>query len=339
MFQFDLKSLGITLSGLCAVSLAALPDTIVTRDDGYVSYYTGSPGDVDTPTSAGLMLEGGAALDVGIQWVIQKSGGGNFVVLRARGEDEWNSWVYGLGKLHSVETLVITSRAGAMNPYVVKQVRNAEALFIGGGDQSHYVNYWKATPLQDAINGLAAKGVPIGGTSAGLAVLGDMVYSAQNESAVSDKTLNDPYNSDVMFDHDFLKMPFMENLITDTHFVVRDRMGRLLGFMGRLLQDGFTKSGNLKGVAVDEGAAVAVEGDGSATILGDKAAYFLHANNAPQTCVSGVPLTFESISVYKIQGPSATFDFGSWTGTGGVAYTLGVENGTITSTQDDNAIY
>jgi cyanophycinase-like exopeptidase len=32
----------------------------------------------------------------------------------------------------------------------------------------------------------------------------------------------------------FLQLPFLGTVITDTHFVTRDRMGRLLAFVGAL---------------------------------------------------------------------------------------------------------
>jgi cyanophycinase-like exopeptidase len=51
---------------------------------------------------------------------------------------------------------------------VLATIRNAEALFIAGGDQSRYVRFWQGTPVEDAIHELLARNVPIGGTSAGI---------------------------------------------------------------------------------------------------------------------------------------------------------------------------
>ena len=55
---------------------------------------------------------------------------------------------------------------------MAKIIRQAEVVFIAGGDQGNYLRGWKGTPVQDAINANIAAGKPIGGTSAGLAVLG-----------------------------------------------------------------------------------------------------------------------------------------------------------------------
>ena len=46
-------------------------------------------------------------------------------------------------------------------------------------------------------------------------------------------------------------------MITDTHFVKRDRLGRSLVFMARILQDDWAK--RIRAIAVEENAAVLVE--------------------------------------------------------------------------------
>ncbi len=35
---------------------------------------------------------------------------------------------------------------------MIETIRNAEAVWIAGGDQSNYIRYWKDTPVEDAIN-------------------------------------------------------------------------------------------------------------------------------------------------------------------------------------------
>jgi hypothetical protein len=55
-------------------------------------------------------------------------------------------------------------------------------------------------------------------------------------------------------------------------------------------------------------------------------------------CQNRTPLTYLNIPVYKVTG-SATFNINTWTGSGGVAYTLSVNNGVLTSTQPGGNIY
>ena len=304
----------------------------------YEYYVAGNSGNVTRTTSAGLVLMGGGTdVDAAFQWMINKSGGGDFVVIRASGTDAYNPWIYNdLGGVDSAETIIIKNRAAASDPFVVNQILNAEALFIAGGDQSNYVDYWKGTPVEDAIHDLVTRNVPIGGTSAGLAVMGEFVFSAANGTITSDTALSNPYNRKVALDRDFLVLPNMGSIITDSHFVTRDRMGRLITFLARIVQDGWASTA--KGVGIDEKTALAMEPDGSAIVLGSGAAYFLQTPGLPEVCQPKTDLTYHNIAVYRVSG-SATFNFSSWTGSGGTAYILNVDNGVVTSTQAGSGIY
>src|SRR3954470_5621577 len=164
---------------ICGVLIAALQAQTPTKS--YKYFKSGKSADVTTKTVPGFALMGGGKdLDTAFQWMCNKSGGGDFLVLRASGTDAYNEYIAGLCHQNSVATLVIPSREAAMDPFVATTIRNAEALFIAGGDQANYVRNWQGTPVQDAINELIRRGVPVGGTSAGLAVLGEFSYSALN---------------------------------------------------------------------------------------------------------------------------------------------------------------
>ena len=205
----------------------------------YQYFRTGSPDDVAPKTSPGFSLMGGGKdLDEAFQFLCAKSGGGDFLVLRATGTDAYNPYVAGICKQNSVATLIIPTREAALDPAIAAIIEKAEALFIAGGDQANYIKNWQNTPVQAALNQRIAGGVPIGGTSAGLAVLGQFAFSAINDSAFSPQTLADPFNPRVAIARDFLNIPLLRRTITDTHYVKRDRQGRLLGFMARIVRDG-----------------------------------------------------------------------------------------------------
>ena len=221
----------------------------------------GNPQDVETRAEAGVaMMGGGSDLDEAFRWLCGKANGGDFLILRARGDADYNSYVNGLCKANSVATLIIPSRKGAQEPRVAEIIGQAEAIFIAGGDQSRYVNFWKGTPVQNAINAHVAAGKPIGGTSAGLAVLGQFVYGCLEDKPddadlTSREVLTDPYIKRVTVVRDFLKVPGLENTLTDSHFAKRDRMGRSLGFLARIVQDGWSKTP--REIAIDDKIGVA----------------------------------------------------------------------------------
>jgi len=303
----------------------------------------GQKNDAQTNPSAGVaMLGGGSDLDEAFRWLCQKANGGDFLIVRAHGDDDYNSYVNGLCKLNSVATLIIPDRLSALDPAVADIIRHAEAIFIAGGDQARYVNFWKTTPVQDAINEAIAAGKPIGGTSAGLAIEGEFSYAALNDppddsELQSKDALPNPYFPRVTVVRDFLKIPILHNTLTDSHFAIRDRMGRTLVFLARIIQDGW--STNPREVAVDEKSAVLVEPDGKATIVGSgKGAYFLKPAQVPEVCKRSEPLTFDNIVLYKAPAGSH-FDLSSWAGNGGVSYTLSVDHGVIHSSQTDHSIY
>ena len=294
------------------------------------------------PAAGTAMMGGGADLDEAFRWLCQKANGGDFLILRARGDDDYNSYVKGLCPVNSVATLIIPDRNAAQDPAVADIVRHAEAVFIAGGDQSRYVNFWQGTPVQDAINANIAGGKPVGGTSAGLAVLSEFAYGALRDKAddhdlASTDVLPNPYHERVTLVRDFLRVPNLENTLTDSHFAKRDRMGRTLVFLSRLVEDGWSKAP--REVAIDEKSAVLLEPDGKGTVIGSgKGAYFLQVTAAPQVCKPNVPLSIRNISAYHALA-GAHFDFKTWTGDGGKAYSIAVENGVVRTSLEDNAIY
>jgi cyanophycinase len=309
----------------------------------YKYYRVGNKEDVQTHPTAGIaMMGGGKDLDDAFRWLCNKGNGGDFLILRARGDDAYNSYVNGLCKANSVATLIIADREAAEDAAVAEIIRKSEVIFIAGGDQANYIRGWKGTAVEKAINDGIAAGKPIGGTSAGLAVEGELVYGAlgdkpDDKDLASEDVLRNPYFERVTLVRDFLKIPQLKNLIADSHFVTRDRMGRTLGFLARIMKDGWSLSP--REIAVDEKSAALVEANGKATVVGTgRGAYFLRPTGAPEVCEQGVPLTFRGVSVYRVSA-GGHFDLTSWAGEGATAYSLSVERGKIESTQTGNGIY
>jgi cyanophycinase len=303
-----------------------------------VTYLTGAAADVTTTTQGGLVLMGGSTdVDAAIAWMLNRSGRGDIVVIRASGADGYNTYMYNMVPVNSVETIIIDSRAKAELTSVADKIRNAEALFIAGGDQWNYINYWKNTATENAINYLLnTKGVTIGGTSAGLAILGSAYYSAQSGSVTTAQALANPYHRYMTLgSNDFVAATHLQNTITDSHYTQRDRQGRHIAFMARLMKD-FAYT-TVKGIGVDEQTAVCIDQNGIGKVYGSNYAYFLkNTNLGPETCVSGTTLTWnrssQAVQAYKIQGNSAgngSFNATNWTFSGGTAYYYYVNAGVL----------
>jgi cyanophycinase-like exopeptidase len=236
-----------------------------------------------------------------------------------------------------VATLIIPNRTAATDPFVASTIQNAEALFIAGGDQSDYINFWKGTPVEAAINTLIAHGVPVGGTSAGMNVLSQFLYSALGSQGVtSSQALANPFNKYITLDENFVNITSLQGLIDDPHFVTRDRMGRDLAFLCRVYLNGWSSAP--RDVAIDEQTALLLDAAGNGTVVGLSTVYFLQAPGRPQVCQSGTPLTYQNIGVQRINS-SGTFNVSNWTGTGVTSYTVSATAGVLSSTQAGGSIY
>ena len=300
----------------------------------------GNPANVVLPAPAQpalVLMGGGPDVDDAFKWMIQKSGGGNFVILRSRGTDAYNPYVYAMGGVASVETITIASRDAASDPFVIARIQGAEALFIAGGDQSDYVKYWKGTPVQTAIEALAARNIPIGGTSAGMSVMSKFAFTALNGTITSPSALANPYDKTLTLGRDFLTLPDMGGLIADPHLDTRDRMGRLITFMARIVNDGW--SGSARGVGVDVETALLIEG-GNAKRVGAGSAYFLRTVGLPEVCKPKTPLTYRNVTTQRLSG-SGVFDMRNWANYNGdtVNYSISAVNGVLSSTQPGGSIY
>ncbi|RZK52984.1 MAG: cyanophycinase [Pedobacter sp.] len=302
---------------------------------------------VKTVTGGLVLMGGGADVDAAFKWMIERSGGGDVVILRASGTDAYNPYVNSLGTVNSVETLLINSKELANDDIVAYIIRNAEMVFIAGGDQSDYMNFWRGTKVEKALNYLLTeKKAPVGGTSAGCAILGSLYYSGETGGITSATALANPYDSNVtLYNNDFLKAPFLQNVITDQHYLTREREGRSMVFLGRILKDWNIAA---KGIAVDERTAVCIDATGNAKVYGDYSAtrpysnaYFLvtDATKKPEQFLANTKATWnnaeQAVAVYEIPasvnggGNFNVTNFSFTEASGGKAYWWSINNGVL----------
>jgi cyanophycinase len=228
------------------------------------------------------------------------------VVLRASGADGYNAWFLGLRGVNSVVSLVITDRGSADRDDVVRTVKRAELVFFAGGDQCNYVRWIKGTRTADAVKSVYRRGGAVGGSSAGLAIQGQIVYdSCPNQSAASKDVLLDPFSIDVSLSRDFFDWPPLRGVITDTHFSQRDRMGRLLVFMARALHDRPLK--RLEGVGISEATVLLVDRNGVGRVMGKGPVHIVLAGHEPDPIAPATPLTYKGYEIWRFEA-GATID-------------------------------
>lgn len=260
---------GVLALLVCTLGWAQAPVRADGAKTGY-EYFVAGDTAAKTPgkTSPGLLLMGGGReIAAAFKWFAAQAGHGHIVILRASGDDELQNWIYrDVGGVASVQTLIFHARAQASDPRVLDIVKHADGIFIAGGDQANYVRFWKGSPLGDLLNAHLRAGRPIGGTSAGLAILGQWGYGAMDGGSITSReALRDPAGPAVTLVDHFMELPLLAGTITDTHFVQRKRLGRLLVFVARAAKDNHTAA--ITGFGVDQDSALLVEADGNARFL------------------------------------------------------------------------
>src|SRR5215831_8929877 len=109
-------------------------DTFAAKSYSY--FRVGNSSDVSTATLAGTVLMGGGDdVDAAFQWMCQRSGNGDFLVLSVKGKAEYNPYIQKLcPHENSAATLIIPSREAAQDSQVADIIGHAESVFIEGGD-------------------------------------------------------------------------------------------------------------------------------------------------------------------------------------------------------------
>jgi cyanophycinase len=294
----------------------------------------GNPADV-APALHGPIIHlagGGTDVDAAFQETIDRVRGCrdcdakiDVVVLRASGGDGYNDYILGMHGVDSVTTFVATDRMSALSDTVVNAIRDAEYVFFAGGDQCNYVKLFKGGTVEAMLRRVYARGGAIGGTSAGMAIQGKVTYDACNDASAQPLlALADPYNDEISFTDDFFDWPDLGNVITDTHFAQRNRMGRLFAFIARQLRERDAR--DFLGIAANERTAVLVDDRGMAHVLGEGPAYFVLGDHFPENALPGQPLTYCGYKIWR--APSGlSFDLRHRPPTG--FYTVDVNEGVI----------
>ena len=310
----------VLAAAVFACALAPLADAAPPQKPAKLrTWLTGNAADSGRAPVGGpalLLMGGSTEVDAAFaQRAYPIANGGDIVILRTSGRDGYNDYLYTLVdgplKPDSVETLMVDSRDKANLDYVDWAIRNAELIFIAGGDQSTYVNFWQGTRVEDALHYAHARGAVIGGTSAGLAVQGQYVYDPDGVAGItSAEALANPYHPWMMLTTDFLRFPVLDGIITDSHFHERDRMGRTLAFMARLRKDGTAPS--IAAVAIDEQTSLFIDRNGVGTVdsnLGG-AVYVVQerADTVREQVVPGQPLVYRNLLRVRLRA-GQWFDF------------------------------
>ena len=102
---------------------------------------------------------------------------------------------------------------------ITQRSENQTGVWLSGGDQSKLVAAYQGTAVEKELQRLLARGGVIGGTSAGAAVMSQvMILGGRTPVAVG------------------TGFGFLKGVVVDQHFLTRHRLDRLLGVLARYPQ-------------------------------------------------------------------------------------------------------
>jgi len=149
-----------------------------------------------------------------------------------------------------IEILNIKTRAQANDGNLAKKLKNTDLIFLAGGDQLRLTTIIGGSKVLQTIHDRLDAGALIAGTSAGAAVFSDtMIYEGKSEDGL--------IKGSVLSTSGF---GFVENIVFDTHFMARGRIGRLIQIV--------TTNPSCFGVGIGEDSGVVFKGDGTIEVIG-----------------------------------------------------------------------
>jgi cyanophycinase len=176
--------------------------------------------------------------------------------------------------VRNVDVLDVHTRDDAYADEAVEKIMKASVVFFTGGDQLRLTSQIGDTPVFRCMRDLYRDGATIVGTSAGAAALPETML------------ISGP--SDESYDAFALGMApglgLIHDVVIDTHFAERGRIGRLLAAV--------SQNPRILGIGIDEDTAVIVEGDEAFSVIGSGAVYVL----------DGRKITYSSLSEEETEG-------------------------------------
>ena len=159
----------------------------------------------------------------------------------------------------SVESCFLT-REQALKPESAKLLDGAGGVFFSGGDQSRLTGFLLDTPVHKRLLELYEQGCVIGGTSAGAAVMSEvMITGDEVRNVEAGREFETLQALNVLTTRGF---GFVKRAIIDQHFVTRKRHNRLISLLAERPE--------LMGVAIDESTAILVKPDETFEVIGAK---------------------------------------------------------------------
>jgi cyanophycinase len=229
--------------------------------------------------------------DAPYRWLVQHAPNGHILVLHYSTASTFLPAYFRWLGATSATNLIIPSTASANDTNTANAILACDGIFLRGGDQWQYISLWRGTLAEAALRQVFQRGGVIGGTSAGMAVLSQVIVDARVTSVDPRDALRDPLSSGITFTENFLG--FVPGVLGDTHFFERGRLGRLLAMLAVYRE----QNGRwVTGVGVDYNTALAIDTSGAAQVMGAGTVTVLSATAGTTYSIApGKPLALSNL--------------------------------------------
>ena len=189
------------------------------------------------------------------------------------------------------------TREEAMRPESVRILDGVSAIWFSGGDQAKQTAALLDTPLHARMLELYAEGCLIGGTSAGAAVMSEVMITGDEK-----RKPEEGHEFETIEAGNIITTPgfgFLKECIIDQHFVTRKRHNRLISLV--------LEKPRLLGVGIDESTAIIVRPDLVFEVVGEKQVVVYDARRAKVINGPSAPLGGHGLTLHVLV-PGDFFD-------------------------------
>ncbi len=165
-----------------------------------------------------------------------------------------------LGAAEAASFNILTTEI-ANSDSIAEALKSYDGFFFGGGNQNKLTEFMLGTRALQIIKDAHANGAAIGGTSAGAAIMSDIMITGDGnwEIAVRDSVVTTQ------------GFGFVQNTVIDQHFFARRRFNRLLAVCVQ---------NRVNGLGIDESTAIWVKPDNTMEVIGESIVIALDTQQA-----------------------------------------------------------
>ncbi|MDB4874410.1 MAG: hypothetical protein JWM41_856 [Gemmatimonadetes bacterium] len=251
-----------------------------------------------------MIVGGGPQSPALVQQFVDLAGGSGrarivvFAEASADGEKSGEEKAADLRKLGAEARSIWITREQANTDSIARLLDGVTGVWFGGGDQVRLNQVLRGTKTETAIHARYAAGAVIGGTSAGAAVMSEVMLTGDERHPGGDRRDTTAQYMTIARDNIVTDtgFAFIRNAIVDQHFLRRKRQNRLMSLV-------IERAPHL-GAGIDESTALIVQPNGMWKVAGASAIVIYDARQSKTTAAGAHVLGASGLRVHVLPAGS-----------------------------------